>query len=107
MLFVVGTLIGGLDVVDPRGNLIWFVPQAGVGPIAIGSGVLRGALDSPQSASSDDDGSTVTSAITPSIGRVNEMGTLYCAVAGVLNLLAILDAVHRQIDRESAEEGVT
>jgi hypothetical protein len=30
-----------------------------------------------------------------SIGRVNELGTLYCAMAGLLNLLAIVDVIYR------------
>ena len=28
-----------------------------------------------------------------SLGHVNEMGTLYCALAGLMNLVAILDAL--------------
>jgi hypothetical protein len=99
MLFTGGLLIGGIDVVDPNRDLVWFAPQAGVGPLAVGCGMWRGAISRQAEETGDVDH-------TMSIGRVNEMGTLYCAVAGVLNLLAILDAVHRQIDRESAQEGL-
>ena len=31
---------------------------------------------------------------TTSLGRVNEIGTLYIALAGLMNLVVILDALH-------------
>jgi TM2 domain-containing membrane protein YozV len=31
-----------------------------------------------------------------SIGRVNELGTLFCTIAGMLNLICIIDALFRQ-----------
>ncbi len=97
-LFVMGMAIGGIDVVDPKRDTIWFIPQAGLGPLGVGAGLVHGVLDKR----SGQDPAPREQAYQTSIGRVNEMGTLYCAVAGVLNLLAILDAVHRQIDREAA-----
>lgn len=35
---------------------------------------------------------------SPSFGRMNEQGVLYTALAGLLNLLAIIDVVYRQDD---------
>ena len=37
-------------------------------------------------------------------GRVNEIGVLYTAVAGMLNLLAIIDASHRAAGGASQTE---
>lgn len=94
LLFAGGLLIGGMDVVDPVDDTIWFIPQAGLGPVTAGLGLAHVVMDKQAA-------ETGKSVFQRSIGRVNEMGTLYCAIAGVLNLLAILDAVHRQIDREA------
>ena len=35
------------------------------------------------------------------LGRVNEIGVLYTAVAGMLNLLAVIDASHRAAQAEA------
>jgi hypothetical protein len=35
--------------------------------------------------------------------RVNEIGTLYTAVAGMLNLLAIIDSAYRSARQEGGE----
>src|SRR3954464_7073400 len=89
MLFIFGLLIGGMKVVEaPPGvftnpsNAIaqkpWFVGQILAGPITlIASSIGQNA------------------GYFASHSRVNEIGTLYTAVAGMLNLLAIIDAAYR------------
>ena len=42
---------------------------------------------------------------TKSLGRVNELGTLFCTLAGMLNLIAIIDASTRR-GRRSAGGGL-
>jgi hypothetical protein len=89
VLFVLGMLIGGVRVVDvPNGVLSspttavsqkpWFVGQILAGPMTIIASSI-GHSD----------------AFYASHSRVNEIGTLYTAVAGMLNLLAIIDASYR------------
>ena len=34
-LIVCGILVGGIDAVDHKGDLLWFIPQAMCGPIVI------------------------------------------------------------------------
>lgn len=95
LLFILGLFVGGLKVVDPpasyAGNPMrivfdkpWFVGQILAGPITIvTAAVVRNAEDSP------------SSPVHASHARSNEIGTLYTAVAGMLNLLAIIDATYR------------
>ena len=113
VLFVVGVLLAGVRVVDapalsatpapqttlergrnpqppeqPLGRRIldkpWFLGQVLTGPLGIIAawGSARAAAD-PQTAS------------IVSHARIAEIGTLYTAVAGMLNLLAIIDAAAR------------
>lgn len=110
-LFLCGLLVGGIDVVDRREDRMWFVAQAAVGPLAFGvdavhqrwfkgvdpitrerrspgpreviggDGVIRaaGEGEGPRS--------------RKSVGKVNELGTLFCAVAGMLNVIVFIDAL--------------
>jgi hypothetical protein len=96
-LYLMGLLIGGIDVVDrsEREDRLWYAAQFMAGPTtilvdAIHQRMKAQTLDrtrptGPGGAAED------RSAYTVSIGRVNEMGTLYCALAGLLNLLVIID----------------
>ncbi len=116
-LFFGGVFIGGIDVVDSREDRVWFFGQALVGPVAFGvdhlhqnhfkvreprlvpgttgptqSHVLRSARPDEGRA---DDGSPVPGGTPPnrkSIGKMNEMGTLFSTIAGMLNLIVLIDA---------------
>ena len=89
ILFVLGLLIGGIHVVDPpdvsllHGNLVrsilekpWYIGQFMSG----GIGLISGWIGPTQ---------------PPSHARANDIGTLYTAVAGMLNLLATIDSSYR------------
>jgi hypothetical protein len=95
-LFLLGVLVAGIAVVEAPsfgggGNLLgrvlqkpWFLGQVMTGPIGlisawIGQGV---AADYPAAKA-----------------RLGEIGTLYTAIAGMLNLLAIIDATYRASNR--------
>lgn len=97
-LFVGGMLIGGVDVVDRRQDKWWFVLQAGVGPTAFlvdrwhdqhrrSDGGRSAGLTPPVPAASAN-----RLEVTKSLGRVNEVGSLFAAMAGLLNLIAVIDA---------------
>lgn len=107
-LFFGGILIGGIDVVDSKEDRVWFLGEALVGPIAFGvdhihqrhlkvmdpeQGVLRSAF--PGEGRDAATGLPIPGGTPPntkSIGRVNELGTLFATIAGMLNLIAIVDA---------------
>lgn len=96
VIFLFGILISGVRVVQApdmtgRGNLLshvltrpWFLGQVLTGPLGIGS-----AYASDQLARSAAYGAIEAKS------RLAEIGTLYTAVAGMLNLLTIIDAGYR------------
>lgn len=108
-LFFGGLLIGGVDVVDSRQDRLWFLGQALVGPVAFATdyvhqsrlkgvdraGVVRSPLPSevrgpngvlqPAPAGAEPP-------LSKSLGKMNEIGTLYCTIAGMLNLIVVIDA---------------
>ncbi len=109
-LFFGGLLIGGIDAVDSKEDRIWFVGQALVGPLAfavdyahqnhfkIRSDQLRGRGYTVRSADPGEgrkpDGTLDLPGTPPnekSIAKVNELGTLFATIAGMLNLIAIID----------------
>lgn len=121
-LFGTGMLVGGIDVVDRREDTAYFVGQAFVGPIAfgvdyihqsqfkvwretrVGDRVIR-RLQSGfpgEWRAADGSGVMVAAGATPppgatkpavkSISKINELGMLFGAIAGMLNLIAIIDA---------------
>jgi len=99
-LWAGGLLVGGIGVIDnrppdrdanaPRGVNLWYAGQVLVGP-SIVVNYARGSILARQNPMPDDD-----PALEPSFGRVYEQGVLYTALAGLLNLLAMLDASFRQ-----------
>jgi TM2 domain-containing membrane protein YozV len=110
-LFASGLLIGGIDSVDSREDRIWFLGQALVGPIAFGVDhlhqtrfkVIDPITNHPRSADPGEarDPRTARPYTSPrgegppnikSLGKVNELGTLFSTIAGMLNLIVILDA---------------
>lgn len=80
-LYLLGVLIGGLDVIDANEDWLWFIGQMFFGPVTVVLHLVRADLEKNNGE------------FLKSIGRVNEIGTLYCAMAGLLNLLAILDVL--------------
>lgn len=93
-LFIGGLLIGGIDVVDRRNDKWWFVLQAGVGPTAFLVDRWHDSHRRPDAGRSA--GLTPPPSgrleVTRSLGRVNEVGSLFAAMAGLLNLIAVIDA---------------
>jgi hypothetical protein len=97
-VFAMGVLIGGVRVVDAPtelgfGSLLqkpWFIGQVLTGPVSIVAAVWAGHVDESHTSHS----------------RSWELGTLYTAIAGMLNLLALIDATHRAAT-EPAGEGAT
>jgi len=84
ILIAIGLLLGGVDVVDAKQDRLWFIAQAGNGPVAFVLDYLNQSLlktSSPE-----------TQAKLTSLGHLNAIGTLYIALAGLMNVVVILDA---------------
>jgi len=107
-LFVGGLLIGGISVVDSREQRIWYVGQVMVGPIAYAVDRVHQGLK----VRDPDTGRLVAPspgnrpAYEPSLGRMHELGTLYCAIAGMMNLIAVLDVTFHRGRRDARGTGV-
>jgi hypothetical protein len=95
-LWLAGLLIGGVCVLDPqtppeqnkRGRSYWYFAQIMVGPSVPVSLYFVNVLYNNQEPVSN-----THNRFSPSLGKVNEQGTLYTAMAGLLNLLAVIDVV--------------
>jgi hypothetical protein len=106
-LFLGGILIGGLDVVDRTDDRLWFLAQVLCGPVAVVADIANQTLVKPMPADwveryEAGDPDVIRRLRRKSLGHVNEMGTLYCALAGLMNLVVILDALQPQQRRRSA-----
>jgi hypothetical protein len=99
LIFAAGLLIGGMHVIDaPTGLTVqlilqkpWFIGQVLAGPVSLFASYLAnnwGTHIDPITFQR-------TVGVAFSHARVNEIGTLYTAVAGMLNLMAIIDAAYR------------
>jgi hypothetical protein len=122
-LFAGGILIGGIDVIDRNEDPIWFIGEALVGPLAFGidhlhqtrfkatgptrqlDGSMRDTLRTGYPGERRDDATgrwvPAPGAMPPnskSLGRMNELGTLFATIAGMLNLIVIIDAGFRTRD---------
>lgn len=75
-LVLAGLLIGGIGSIDRQGSPGWFLAQAFLGPTAF----LIDAIHQTRYQG------------VAALGRAEEIGTLYIAIAGLLNLIAIIDA---------------
>ncbi|MFO0827539.1 MAG: DUF6677 family protein [Phycisphaerales bacterium] len=107
LLVITGLLVGGLDSVDSDEDRLWFVGQVCAGPVVIGvsyantalvkSGRFGRLLDAPTRR--DMRGAVINSGERISsikgLAHPNEFGTLLIFLAGLMNLVVILDALVR------------
>lgn len=117
-LFFGGIFIGGIDVIDRREDSVWFIGQALVGPLAFGAdyvhqhhfkvaaggGFVRSA--NPNEGRTPE-GNPEAGGKPPnikSLSKVNELGTLFSTIAGMLNVIVILDAAFPATRRKTGRE---
>lgn len=91
LLWLGGLAIGGISSVDRTAHPAWFLGQMLVAP----SVVVEYYHTRLRSAGRDEPVPGESPAYAPSFARTNEQGVLYTAVAGMLNLLAIIDVLYR------------
>lgn len=111
LMMATGLLIGGIDVVDRKEDRWWYLGEMMAGPIPVlvdryhqslkveqrhpRTGRVILAAPSPQE----------SPAYEPSLARVNELGTLFVTLAGMLNLMCIIDvAQHPKVERRRVEK---
>ena len=114
-MFFSGLFIAGLDAIDRRTEFWWFVPQAGVGPLTFAidytkrehflvtnqMGATGPIITRPAAPDESRDPATglpipLAAGSSPpyirALGKPYEIGILYCALAGMTNLIIIIDA---------------
>lgn len=101
-LFFGGIVIGGVDCVDRREDPLWFYAQAAAGPVAFAAdwansallktGIVGELVESPPARPGNPPPLVST---FKSVTVASEIGTLYCFLAGLMNLVVILDALKR------------
>lgn len=111
MLFFGGILVGGVDCVDRREDGLWFVGQAGCGPIAFAasyandsllkSGAAAPMIEMPSLAGEPKN--QVSS--FKGLAHANEFGTLFVFLAGLLNVCVLLDAAVREPSSDRPSSG--
>ena len=74
--FCVGLYIGSIGIINPVGAKPWYVAQIMNSPMVAVLGHLATSTDYPV------------------FGRPNEIGQIYTSIAGLLNLLCIVNAVY-------------
>ncbi len=92
-LWLAGTLIGGIGVYDRKEHKMWFLGQMLVAPsvlVDMAHESLATRYGRPEPNVSP------PAAFSPAYGRTEEQGLLYSSLAGLLNLLAIVDVLYRQ-----------
>jgi hypothetical protein len=87
MLFLIlgGLLVGGVDCVDRKRDYLWFLAQAVCGPIVFAADLVN--QNYVQALPEAERFPAIA------INKPNEMGTLFIALAGLMNLVVILDAI--------------
>jgi hypothetical protein len=87
ILFLVlcGVLVGGIDAVYHSHDGLWFIAQVWCGPVVIGVDMLTQLLIVPLPISER--------ATLVGLSHANEIGTLFIAMAGLMNFVAMLDVL--------------
>lgn len=92
LLWLGGFFIGGVTVFDRKSHPVWFMGQMLVAPSVLVEGYHR-SLQTPTGLPPRPD--DPTGPYQPSFGHIHEQGVLYTSLAGMLNLLAIMDVLYR------------
>ena len=108
-LFLLGVLVGGVDCVDRREDGMWFIAQAGAGGFAFATDGLNtmflksGRVGEllPLAVQSG----TVMVSSFKGAGPSNEIGTVLCGLAGMMNVIAVLDVLYRSTSNANSSNG--
>ena len=76
LTFLVGLYVGSIGVIDPVGAKPWYAAQVMNSPVVVLLGRISAGGDYPVYA------------------RPNEIGQIYTSIAGLLNLLCIVNAIY-------------
>ena len=84
-LICFGVLVGGIDAVDHKNDGLWFIAQIWCGPIVVGIDLMNQVWVAPLP--------TTQRATLVGLSHANEVGTLFIAMAGLMNFVVLLDVL--------------
>ena len=90
-LWLGGLLIGGIGTFDRSAHPAWSLGQAMLGPSIVANYVQESMKNSSPNATIPGE----ENAYQPPYGHVESQAVLYTALAGLLNLLCIIDVIYR------------
>ncbi len=114
-LFLCGLVVGGIDVFDHIDNKWWFLGQAGAGLPAFAADLAKQRLKvvdpvtgqrrlpTPREARLRTGDPAAKPPASESLAHAEEIGSLFGALAGMLNILCVVDAAW--ISRRRRSEG--
>ncbi len=93
LTFLIGLYAGSIGVIDPVGAKAWYFAQVMTSPAVIPIGTLVASLEH-QAERQSAAGQPVTVEPYRVFGRPGEVGQIYTSIAGLLNLLCIVNAIY-------------
>jgi len=99
LTFAVGLYVGSIGVVNPVSAKPWYVAQVMNSPAVLVLGSYMTAAHQRAEARND------LSLAYPVYGRAGEVGQIYTSIAGLLNLLCIVNAIYMAHIQVVGEEG--
>ena len=111
VLFLGGIAVGGVDCVDRTEDRLWFIGQAGCGPIAFAAdyantAFLKSGDAAPMIKMPTPPGAPeVAVSSFKGLAHANEFGTLFVFLAGLLNICVLLDAAVRAPASDGVQSG--
>ena len=115
ILFFGGLLVGGIDAVDRKEDHLWFVGQAGAGPITFAASFANESMlksgrhgellpaPTPYGMPIDPANPRPMVSTAKGLAHTNEFGTFFTFLAGLMNFVVILDALQRRRDEPDGE----
>jgi len=91
LTFLVGLYVGSIGVIDPVGAKPWYAAQMMNSPAVFLLGRHVTAVNRQAQAETRQESAVVPYAV---YGRPNEIGQIYTSIAGLLNLLCIVNAIY-------------
>jgi len=85
VIFIIGLYVGSTGVIDPVNAKLWFAIQTLTTPLVLYIGFI-------------------SSNYHEVYARPQEIGQIYTSIAGMLNLLCIINAIHKAYDKATADK---
>jgi TM2 domain-containing membrane protein YozV len=94
-LWLIGLFVGGISVIDRNNQPAWFLGQMLIAPSTVADW-YRDQMVADQLMAGRSFDPVDEPPFEPALGRAHEQGTLFTCMAGLLNLLAMIDVLYRE-----------